>query len=60
MLFGQEKSNPERARREARVPRAHLLRKGGIATSLGLCVREELCPNAQGHVQSHPVRGEVW
>lgn len=58
-LFGQKRRNRGQGGREARVPGAHLLRKGGIASSLGLCVQEELCPNAQGHVQSHAATGEV-
>ena len=53
------KEKPGAGRREASVPGAHLLRKGGITASLGLRVWEELCLNAQAHVESCPVRGKV-
>ena len=57
--LGKKRETRWGGRRQARVPGAHLLRKGGIASFLGLCVREEICLNAQGLAQSHPVRGEV-
>lgn len=53
------KEQPRGGQGEATVPVHHLLRKGGAATSLALRVWEELCPNAQAHVQCCPVRDDV-